>query len=220
MASSRRTIKRALVWLAATIGVIILVLGGLVAYAAHERQDTFALRDAEFADVAYLQRIALESDPDSRGGNGNFSVYAHRLKHGSGTVFGLRAYSPGSLAVVDDETYRKITVWIAGSLPAGTVEVPLTDQSQARVVVTDGGSAWPRSACSRIATAGFVRVERGRAGFTVHVHADTVPAGKVPLHDCAAESVDVQFRAKEIAFEHLTPWLGLAGRHPYDETYR
>ena len=30
----------------------------------------------------------------------------------------------------------------------------------------------------------------------------------------------MQFDAKEIAFEDLTPWLGLQGQHPYDETYR
>ncbi len=212
-------VKRVLLGLAATVGVIVLVLGALVAYAARDKEDTFALADAEFADVGYLQRLASQDDAQSRR-DGNFSVYAHRLKRGTGTVFGFRAYSPGRFAVIDDETYRKITVWIAGAIPTSAIEVPLGDDSRSRLVVSDGGSAWPRSACSRVATAGILRVQRTNGRFRITIRANTIAAGKITPIKCDAEKVDLTFEAQEIVVDDLTPWLGLEGRHPYDETYR
>lgn len=210
--------KRVLLGLAATVALIVLVLGALVAYAARDRKDTFALADAEFADVGYLQRLASQDDALS-GRDGNFSVYAHRLKSGTGTVFGFRAYSPGRLAAIDDETYRKITLWIAGAIPTTAIEVPFGDDSRARLVVSDGGSAWPRLGCSRVATAGIVRVQRTNGRFRITIRADTIAAGKITPVECDTEAVGLTFEAPEIVFDDLTPWLGLEGRHPYEETY-
>lgn len=211
--------KKIFLGLAAIIFGIALVLGVFVAYGARDKEDTFALADAEFADVGYLQHSGFDNDERSRR-LGDFSVYAHRLKRGAGTVFGFRAYSPGRVGIIDDETYRKITVWIAHPLPASTLEMPFGDDTRAIMAVSEGSSAWPRSGCSRVATAGTVQVQRTHGRCRITIHADTMVSGKITPIDCAAEKVDLTFEAKEIAFDELTPWLGLEGLHPYDETYR
>lgn len=158
----RRIVKRVAVALGIGTAVLVLLVAGLIAYSAADKQDTFAVRDAEFADVEWLRRLAAQTEAESRNG-GNFGVYAHRLKRGSGTVLGFRAYSPGKLMTIDDETYRKVTVWIASGVPADGIEERFGDDSRVRLVVSEGGSAWPRRDCSRVAIGGTLRVQRGES---------------------------------------------------------
>jgi len=217
----RRIARKVLICVSAAAGIIVLLFVGLVVYGATDKEDTFLLHDAEFADATFLQRLAAE-DPEEAHRHGNFSVYSHRLKRGTGTAIGFRTYSPGSFSVIDDESYRKITVWIANAGSGSSLEVPLGDDSRARLVVTQGGSAWPGIECTRVATAGFVRVEPLGKRSKVTIHADAMRAQPISSRRCAAdgERLDLSFVAKEIGFDDLTPWLGREGRHPYDETYR
>ena len=77
------------------------------------------------------------------------------------------------------------------------------------------------SECSRCGTSGTVKVEPIGRRFKITIHAEVTPVDNAQAHyECGTERVDLTFTAKEIAFENLTPWLGLAGRQPYDETYR
>jgi hypothetical protein len=202
------------------ISAVALSAGGFIAYSARDKQDTFALADTEFADVGYLERLqSRERDAGSRV-RSDFSVYAHRLRRGTGTIFAFREYSPGKLSVIDDERYRKITVWIAGDLPLSETEVPLGDPKGARVIISEGGSAWPRSGCSCVATAGIVRIQPNGKRFTVTIFADNASIGDPANSWCKPQKLDLSFVAKQIDFSDLTPWLGKQGRHPYEETYR
>src|SRR3546814_4150089 len=36
---------------------------------------------------------------------------------------------------------------------------------------------------------------------------------------CTQDSIDISFTASERPFASLTPWLGTAGDHPYEESY-
>jgi hypothetical protein len=76
-----------------------------------------------------------------------------------------------------------------------------------------------QAGCSGYGTSGTVRVEPAGRHFKIIIHGEVTPVGNA--HDrCGIEKVDLTFKAKEIAFEDLTPWLGIAGRRAYDETYR
>jgi hypothetical protein len=220
MVKIRRIVKALLLSVAAIVALLVLVLGGLWAYAAIDKQDTFVLQNAEFDDANYLRKI------DSSKGDERFlnhrdyvPVYAHRLKRGSGAIFAHRFYSNGDFWIIDDEGYRKVTIWIAGGLPRSAVNLPLDDASKCLLVSAHGGSAWEQAGCSGYGTSGTVRVEPAGRHFKITIHADVTPVGND--HDrCGSEKVDLVFQAKEISFEDLTPWLGIAGRDPYDETYR
>jgi hypothetical protein len=220
MSMPRRTVKTLLVSVAAAIGVLALLAAGLVSYATTDKRDGFVLQNAELSAPGYLQRLAsLNPDTQSRNGE-EFPVYVHRLKRGSGTIFGYRAYSPGKFSAIDDETYRKITVWIAGAIPTSPIEIPVGDDARSRLVFSDGASAWSRSGCSGNGTSGTIRVQPHRGYFTITISADITPVGNAVVNRCVPERVDVTFKAKEMAFKDLTPWLGIEGQHPYHETYR
>jgi hypothetical protein len=220
MVNVRRIVKTLLWSLAAIVVLLALVVGGLWAYAAIDKQDTFALQNAEFDDANYLRKIGFLKWEDRRIHREDFApVYAHRLKRGSGTIFAYRFYSNGDLGIIDDEDYRKVTVWIAGAIPRSAVDLPLGDESKCLLVFGHSGSAWPEAGCSGYGTSGTVRVEPAGRYFKITIHGEVTPVGNAYAR-CGIEKVDLIFQAKEIAFEDLTPWLGIAGRFVYDETYR
>ena len=142
-----RRIVTAVVWsLVAVVALVVLVLGGLVAYAAIDKEDTFALQNSEFDDANYLRKID-SSKGDDRWSNyrDHVPVFAHRLKRGSGTIFAHRFYSNGDFGTIDDEVFRKVTIWIAGGLPRSAVDLPLRDASKCLLVFSHSGSAWPQA---------------------------------------------------------------------------
>ena len=220
MVNIRRIVKTVLWSLAAIVVLLALVAGGLWAYAATDKHDTFALQNAELDDANYLRRIeSLEGDEGRIHRRTCVPVYAHRLKRGSGTIFAYRFYSNGDLGIIDDEDYRKVTLWMAGAIPRSAVDLPLGDASKCLLVFGHSGSAWPEAGCSGYGTSGTVRVEPAGRHFKITIHGEVTPAGNAHA-GCGLEKVDLTFKAKEIAFEDLTPWLGIAGRFVYDETYR
>jgi hypothetical protein len=220
MVNIRRIVKTLLLSLGAIVALLVLLLGGLWAYAAIDKEDTFVLQNSEFEDANYLRKIEPSKEDDRLIHHRDYvPVYAHRLKRGSGTIFAYRFYSNGDVLTIDDEEYRKVTVWIAGDLPTSTINLPLGDVSKCLLVFSHGGSAWPQSGCSGYGTSGSVRVEPLGRHLKITIHGEVTPVGNA--HDrCRIEKIDLTFQAKEIAFKDLTPWLGIAGRYPYDETYR
>lgn len=220
MVKVRRIVKALFLSLVAIVALLVLVLGGLWAYAAIDKEDTFVLQHAEFDNASYLRQIdSSKGDDRWRNHRDYVPVYAHRLKRGSGAILAHRFYSNGDLGVIDDEMFRKVTVWIAGGLPRSAVDLPLGDATKCLLLFAHSGSAWPQAGCSGYGTSGTVRVEPAGRRFKITIHAEVTPVGN--NHDrCEMEKIDLTFKAKEIAFEDLTPWLGIAGRHVYDETYR
>ncbi len=220
MGKVRRIVKALLLSLTVVVTVFVLALGGLLAYAAIDREDTFVLPNSEFEDASYLRQIETSKEDEREISHPeHVPIYAHRLERGSGAILAHRFYSNGDVLTIDDEECRKVTVWIAGALPSSAIDLPLGDESKCLFVFSNLGSAWPQSGCSGYGTAGTVRVEPIGKHFKITIHGEVTPVGNA--HDrCGIEKVDLTFKAKEIAFEDLTPWLGIAGRHPYDETYR
>lgn len=218
----RRIIKVALISLAGVIVLLLLGIGGLLVYSSIAKEDSFVLENAEFQEVGYLRRLDVTKRPTIvQLKDEEFPVYAHRLKRGSGTVFALRDYSNGRLLTMDDEAYRKVTLWIAGPPPTSPTSIPLGDESKAVLISCHGGSAWPGREDCGYGSAGTITITPSGRRFTVTVQAAITLAGN-PRSSGGNQRVDLEFTAKKIAFEDLTPWLGRAGRegYPYDETYR
>src|SRR5436190_2689552 len=131
MVNVRRIVKALFLSLAVFVAFLVLVLGGLLAYAAIDKEDTFVLQNSEFDDASYLRQIDSSKEDDRLIKHHDYvPVYAHRLKRGSGVVFAYRFYSNGDLRTIDDEEYRKVTIWIAGALPRYAIDLPLGDASK------------------------------------------------------------------------------------------
>ena len=223
MTKTRRIIKVTLLSIAGVIGFLILAVAGWLIYDSFDNEDWFVLENAEFQEVGYLRRLDATNKPrNARLQDELFPVYAHRLKRGSGTVFAWRFYSNGKVFTIDDEFYRKVTLWIAASPPTSPTSISLGDESKAVLISCHGGSAWPGGECCGYGTAGSVTITPSGQGFIVAAQAEITPAGNSKTLPCVNEKVDRKFTANKIAFEDLTPWLGIAdpkGR-PYHETYR
>lgn len=219
MEKVRRLVKAILLSIAGVVGFVInVILVGLI-FASIDKRDSFVLRNASFEDANYLRRPDLNEEQKSYNPSEPLPIYAHRLKRGSGTIFAWRFYSNGQLWIIDDESYQKLTIWIADRAPSSSTTIPLGDHSRAVLIFSHGGSAWPRSECCGYGTAGSITITPSGRRFTIAIHAQITPVGTRSI-GCANKTVDRTFKAKEIAFESLTPWLGIAGRHPYDESYR
>ena len=219
MGTGRRIVKIVLIAIGALVGLVILVIAGLLIYQSIDKEDSFVLENAEFQEVGYLRRLDSMERPRIRQRDEPFPVYAHRLKRGSGSVFAWRFYSNGNVNTIDDEVYRKVTLWIAGPPPASPTNISLGDESKAVLIWCNGGSAWPGHECCGYGTSGAVSIAPSSRGFTIAIDADITPAGSGDSK-CDSERVNRSFQARTIGFDDLTPWLGIAGRHPYHETYR
>ncbi len=222
MSKGRRIVKVVLISIGAVVGLLVLLLAALLVYLSIDKEDSFVLKNAEFQDAGYLRRLdSIKRPKILRLEDEQFPVFAHRLKRGSGTVFAWRFYSNGDLLTSDDEVYRKITVWIAGPPPSSPTTVSLGDESKAVLIFSRGGSAWPDIECCGYGTSGTITISPAGRRFIVALKAQVTAVG-TRSKQCASEPVDRTFKAKEIAFESLTPWLGIAGQpgHPYQESYR
>lgn len=186
---------------------------------ARPQHDAFRLTSAQFADPAFLRD---ESAPDHAASRDDrFAVGAHRLAPGTGTIYAWRRFTDEGPHVVDEETYEKLTIWTRQPVATGSLRIGLDDPGQVLVVYASGGSAWPSAGC-----AGFVRrgsvslVPKGNGHLvTLRGTLEPVPWGS-RLEPCQARPFQRRFWAAPARFEDLTPWLGRAAPHPYDETYR
>jgi hypothetical protein len=187
-------------------------------YASTDKEDRFYVVGAELSDPDYLR--SLDENTSSQPYDvKHFGVSAHRLKRGTGIVFGYRFFSGGSVTIVDDEAYRKLTAWIPGDTSSS--EFNLADSERAVVLYSRGGSAWPRGDCTGRVATGSLHIERRGETYSVAVHGQLMvtPQGASGKR-CAAQPVDIEFTAHPLSIDRITPWLGAEGRHIYEETYR
>jgi len=220
MSAGKRILKMVLIVTASVVALAVVAVGGLFAYTAIDKEDRFYLVDAEPSDPDYLFTLDADSEKSSLDRE-RFGFAVHRLKRGMGVVFGYRFYSSGSVTVIDDELYRKVTIWIQSGAPQSQTELNLRDRAKAIVMFSRGASAWPRNDCSGYVSSGSLRVEHRGARYAVSVHGQLEPHGNSEVwKNCIPQRVDVEFEARQRSFDQLTPWLGLPGSHPYDETYR
>jgi len=198
------------------VAVILFAVG---LYLNRDRESNFYLVNAELVDIGYLDKLQTDldgSDPFREGLGFGFS--AHRLKAGYGTVLAYRHFSGGSSGV-DDETYQKLTVWLR--TPAATAtRQSLRVPEQGVVLLSSGGSAWPRNDCSGYVN-GVVEFTPLGLEIDVRIKGSFEPRGHRDIwHTCKPREFTLQFLAAPAHLRDLTPWQGGAGAaHPYVETY-
>ncbi|MEK8034444.1 hypothetical protein AACH06_26750 [Ideonella sp. DXS29W] len=187
----------------------------------NDQEDTFFVVGAELADPAYLN--TLEQDlrgADPLRDNFGFGFSAHRLKVGEGLVLAYRHFSGGSINYIDDETYRKLTIWLRDPRAHLVTRQTVSFPGQGIVLLSSGGSAWPRNDCSGYVT-GTAEITPLDFGLSIHVEGTFVPRGtRRALDECKSREVNLQFVATQARLSGLTPWQGGSGaKHPYAETY-
>jgi hypothetical protein len=208
-------------WL--TIGLGLMFLGAVIAVAlwwiARPEEDGFWLASARLADTEFLGNGPDADVPGSE--DERFAVGVHRLARGTGTIYAWRRFTDEGPHVVDEESYEKLTVWTRHPAGAWQSHLGLDDPRQVRVVYASGGSAWPRHACVGFVRRGTLRLVPAGSGHVVIVQGTLQPvAWGLQMDPCQARPFRQQFWAGPKRFDDLTPWLGLAAPHPYDETYR
>lgn len=204
-----------------------LALGGLGAtlfalglYWHRDLESGFYLVDAELGDAAYLDKLQTDlSAVDSVKEDLGFGFSAHRLKAGQGMVLAHRHFTEGSIIGMDDEGYDKLTVWLRPPVSTATKQ-SLRIPEQGLVLLSSGGSAWPRNDCSGYVR-GVVHLMPLGSEIKVEVHGRFEPRGNRGLwKSCRPRQIAQQFQAAPTRLTDLSPWQGGAGAaHPYDETY-
>lgn len=188
-------------------------------YASIDKEDSFYLSNAILSDFDYLNKIENTQSTNSDEKHRERSpAYIHRITQGKGTIIAYRWYSNGDVMGIDDEVFKKLTIWVSELPSQYPAVLDLRKNKEVKVVFTSGGSAWPRSACSGYLSSGSVTLEKPHAVIDVSVAATMTPAGSNT--SCKKSNISIAFSATEISHDDLTPWLGLKGEHPYDETYR
>lgn len=200
---------------------ILLTMGACgVLSACSIREDAFVVADAELVDPAYLTTLDRRAEADAaRDRDRRYGVSAHRLRAGRGTVIGYRRFDQGDWTAVDDESFLKITLWLPHDAPH-RASIPLADARQVVAVYSAGGSAWPQAGCSGYLRPGSATLTPQGADWEVRLEARLVPSGNAAYRGCEPRDVHMTFTAAPLDIATLTPWLGSASEHVYEETYR
>jgi len=139
------------------IGVLILLVIAIWIYASIPKTDSFFVRDAQFFRVDFSDYLPEQEawKRETPLPKPAYHVQNHWVSSGHGIIFGWRYYSNGSLMVIDDELYRKITIWVP-ELP--TKEISFGDKTKAIGYYSHGSSAWPRAGCRGEIASGTLQV--------------------------------------------------------------
>ncbi len=214
-----RRILRGLAFFVLALVALAAVLVGLVLYGSRDRDHDFYLLHAELRDREHLEKLDKDTQKDDYRWEA-FGYQVHRLMAGRGLVIAHRHYSSGEAFLIDDETYSKLTIWLAEDVPLTGKRVLKTPE-MALVVYSSGGSAWPRNDCSGHLQ-GSVELTPVTRGIDVRVNGTFSPSGARKLGDyCKPHDVSLRFLARPARLPDLTAWDGNASGspHPYDETY-
>src|SRR5574341_1039325 len=195
--------------IALSFSLLIIIWIGLTINASVDKTDSFFVRNATIQDFGHLERVKELEDKERRLESVRFyervyGVGIHRISSGNGLVLGYRWYSNGELNAIDDEFYKKLTIFI----PSDAVESgKVYDLSNQPVVVlySSGGSAWPRSGCHGFIVEGWV-VFRSISTDRIEAELDakklSSPLG-IPTW-CNAKDIPLHFKFKRLEFSELT----------------
>ena len=178
-----------------------------------ERAD---LQEPGIYTAAEIQHSLTAPDSD---GTEYIPVRGHRIAPGTARIIAYRWWSPGNPLIIDDEHFEKISIRLPRSTGPASGAFAIGDPGVV-VTYTDGGSAWPRSACFGEATRGSVRYRSlGGHLLKVTLEAEGELHGMSSRAQCGSFNISRTLNAKSRNVNTLTPWDGRPGTHIYDETY-
>lgn len=219
----KKSIKLIFKIVAGALFLVVIVVSGMIMFLSFDRRDAFSIINADFTNYEYLKNSDLlrTSGTDKVALANRYNVYSHRLVEGSGIIIGYREYSNGSFFRIDDEYFSKLTIWIP-ELPKEFPETyNFSDVNSIKAIYTKGGSAWPGSACAGYITSGTLRLEKMGSKYSAETIGSVNVSGSIiSSNKCKPRNIHLNFNYDQIQYSELTPWLGLEGNHPYQETYR
>lgn len=211
-------------WRWAAQGLPLLGIVSVLGLPGFPRTDRFFLEQAALEKPQLFREMAQPQyfkEHEQRG----LGVAGHRIVEGEGLVLAYRWYSPGFVFLIDDERYRKLTVWFPSGLEGRSGAVRL-GSGDVVAVYSEGASAWPHRYCYGYLESGTIRyARRGDDHIDADIDASAVllwpfPGGR---GYCAGERETAErYPFKKLSGSRLTPWLGRPrpGDHVYRETYR
>jgi hypothetical protein len=187
-------------------GLGTATLMGLWVIALLPRTDGFVVENAEYGG----ERSKL-------GPLGPYHVTAHRLESGRGAVIALREYEPSF--DFDAQIYSKLTIHFPRGLPNDTHEYDV-GSGEARVIFSEGGSAWPEAGCHGTGRSGTIRyVPLGFGWAKVEIDSNIATDDRFGSKRCGSLRVHRRQFVRQRELSSLTPWEGRPGSYIYDETY-
>lgn len=215
-------IKRNFKWLISSLLLVVGAIVFFVVYSSADKTDSFFITSAEFDNPKYFATLTREQIDREQ----LYPVFGHRIKAGKGVVIAYRWFSEGSLSTIDDEVYKKLTIWIDQLVFDSSTLINLGNNSNVVVFYSQGGSAWPGSGFHGYAIRGTIQLtERTGSNLTASVSARlrlSSSQGDMYGHrDLIPDSTfNFAFSCKKLDPSDMIPWLGCPGEHVYDETYR
>ncbi len=200
--------------------VIILALMILLQGCGWRGYQAFYVEHAALENPFLYKNMIKELRENKHGnGNANMPVMAHRIVPGEGVVIAYRSWSPGSIFVVDDESYEKMTIYMPGSLPSEG-EIKLEDNPNIITVYVLGGSAWPKHGCYGTATKGVLHftpesLERMQAEVSFQADLTNAFSGD----SCEQIIFNKKFTIHKKLIKDLSPWEGRPSDRIRQETY-
>lgn len=193
---------------------LIIILSGC----ASSSHGVFYVTDADFYARSKFGIVDSFIQSSSR----KEIVYsAHRIEHGLGTVIALRSFSSGRRLLVDQASFRKMTIYVAGPLDSVLGRTISIDSQDAVAFLSSSSSTSPGSnGCFGFANSGVVHVEQNNA-LELIVSVDLNFDQESPLGwdgECEKLRVTEKRLAEKQEFTTLTPWQGKAGKAMSDET--
>ena len=207
------------------LGLLIFRFGFYVLVVGWSRTDSFFVENAQLADPSLLhrERARIAAGEKVEYNELIHRVTAHRIESGKGVVLGYRWYSPGSPLNIDDESYKKITVWLPENYINSSGKVDIVDASGVIIIYSKGASAWPRTiGCHGEVGTGVLNLEWGDNHVRAAVEGtiDYVPNVVHKKLECKPKVLSEKLKFSPMRLDDLTPWHGVAGEHIYSETYR
>lgn len=192
----------------------IIILSGC----ASSTDKIFYVTDADFYARNKFESVnsSIQSSPQK-----DIVYSAHRIERGQGTVIALRIFSPGHRLLVDQASFKKMTIFIAGHLEDAIGKTMSINSGDAVAFLSNSSSTSPGSnGCFGYANSGVVHVVQTNVK-ELMVSVDLNFDQKSPLRwtgECGNLQVTENILAKEKEFSEITPWEGKTGKAISDET--
>jgi hypothetical protein len=180
---------------------VIYTLGGLIVlivvlyfsiriYDSFEHETAVFYRNAEFVDFNFLKNLdeqikefdnkhlfkrLLRKTPARN---------AHEYQKGEGNLFLYHWKSPNDWNISDEETFAKISFWIAGSLDKGVTVFNLKDNNEIKAIYTKGSVVWKTRNCSWLIDDGDITVNLSSKQVKVFLDVGLHPIANLHTSHC------------------------------------
>jgi len=183
--------------------IIYLVFYGIISSCSSVQTNGFFIKDAKLEQINKINKMNSQD-----GRMLTFHASNHRITAGKGIVIGYREFDSGNKFVIDDEKYRKITIYFIGKNELHLGEYEINENVIA--IYSKGASAWTKSGS-------YYKIKEGKI-FIQKITKQFIELKFIWSNNLKKEE-SIKGEFTKIFFSELTPWLGKKGTNEYSETY-